>query len=340
VKIGLISDIHLGYNRGSKVNANGVNVREQDFIDAGFTAVTNLKNAGVEMIVDGGDMADFAAPKKRAIQALIDLVNFAEVPYISADGNHTSIKSAGDIHLYDILSNECPNFYGAVDWKVYLGDYKVALIPHSYDYEVTIRRIDEAMGLDPDMLVGHFAASDIVFDKAQVPLQYLPQDIPVFLGHYHRHTEQDSPYPNYIGSTEKTAWDQFDYPTGVTTYDTETGKVGYIQHNTRPYVDIWANPDNYLDMIKRNHLEDALVRVTVNATRAEYGAINTREAKKAASQLGALAFHIRRAKDKGQEESRIDSYEAKPVEDAWVEHASTNKLSKQVTELGMEALNA
>ncbi len=337
--IGLVSDIHLGYHHGSKVNEHGVNIREQDFIDAGFAAITNLKKAGVEMIVDGGDLAHIPAPKKRAIQALIDLINYAEVPFLSADGNHTSIKSAGDIHLYDILSNECPNFFGATDWKVWLGDYKVALIPHSYEPEVTIRRISEAMDLDPHMLVGHWAASDIQYDSAQVPLEYLPTDIPVYLGHYHRNTPPRPGMPNYIGSTEHTAWDQWDYPTGVTVYDTDTGASKYIEHPIRPWINLEATPENYLDSLKMVDLEDALVRLTITATREEYGALNTREAKRQAYALGALAYHNRRAKDKTEKEAVVDAYEARPLEESWGEYAKRNHVPKRIRELGIEALN-
>lgn len=340
MKLGIVSDLHIGYHHGSRVNSDGVNVREQDFIDAATAALTNLKDRGVDMILDGGDMAHVAAPKKRAIQSLIDLINFVEVPFLSADGNHTSLKGAGDIHLYDILSSECRNFFGAKDERVWQGDYKVGLIPHAYDPEVTKERIGRVMESQPDILVGHWAASDIQYDSAQVPLEFLPTDIPVFLGHYHRHTEQRSPLPNYIGSTEHTAWDQWDYPTGATIFDTETWTIEYILHKTRRFVNLEANADNFLDLLDEENLEDAIVRLTITAGAKEYGALNTSQAKRKAYALGALAYHHRRAKDKNSSEPSVETYEDRSLEEAWTDHAKSRKVSKRIKELGLEALNA
>lgn len=345
MRIGIVSDLHIGYHHGSRVTVvgrpdgtpAGVNVREQDFIDAAFAAVNNLLQRNVDLIVDGGDIAHVAAPKKRAIQALIDLIRMAGVNWYSADGNHTSLKGAGDIHLYDILQSEVGNFFGYTEAGV--SRQGIALVPHSYDPEVTKRRIANVMAQDPIMLVGHWAASDIQFDAAQVPLEFLPNDIPVFLGHYHRHTEQESPLPNYIGSTERTAWDQWDYPTGATVYDTSTGSIEFILHKTRPFVDLIATPENYLDVMDEENLEDAIVRLTIHATGQEYGALNTTEAKRKAYGLGALAYHHRRAKDKNQTAS-VETYEDRSIDEAWQEHAKSKRVSSKIRDLGLEALNA
>jgi DNA repair exonuclease SbcCD nuclease subunit len=323
----------------------GINVREADFISAAQNAMSNLVAAGVDLIVDGGDMAHVPAPKKRAIHALIEHVRSAEVPYLSADGNHTSLKSTSDIHVYDILSSECPNFVGVTGSRtVTISGLRIGLVAHSYEPEVTQQRIVEVMADDPHMLVGHWAASDIQYDSAQVPLESLPTDIPVFLGHYHKHTYQDSPLPKYIGSTEHTAWDQWDYPTGVMIYDTDAKTYEYIMHRTRDFINLNAGVENYLDVMDKESLEDAIVRLTIKATAAEYGALNLREARKKAYELGALAYHHRRAKDKNKEDPSVEAYEGRPVNEAWQDHIKSATIPSgvkrdRVQEIGMDALN-
>lgn len=336
----------MGYSNGSRVIADGpmagTNVREADFISAAFAAVTNLKQANVDFIIDGGDIAHVPAPKKRAIAKLIELIKYAEVPFYSVDGNHTSLKSASDVHLYHILNQECPNFHGFIGHGI--THQGIGMVPHSYEPAVTMSRIEDVMELNPVMLVGHWASSDIEFDNARVPVKFLP-DIPVFLGHYHRHTEQVRPLPTYIGSTERTAWDQWDYPTGVTVYDTDTGMVEYIQHSTRRFVNLIGDTENYLDLFESEDLADAIVRLTITAGRQEYGTLNFREAKKRAFAAGALTYHHRRAKDKDEETNDVETAEVTSVNDAWLEHIRTTDISKgvnreRIEELGLEALNA
>jgi DNA repair exonuclease SbcCD nuclease subunit len=340
VKIGLISDIHFGFHHGNRVNEQGVNVREQDFIDAGNAALSNLVSRGVDVIVDGGDMAHVPAPKKRAISALIDHVRGVDpVRYLSADGNHTSLKSASDIHLYDIVGQECPNFVYALTDPV-VTEEGIALIPHSYDPEEVAARVDKAMAHDPIMLVGHFASSNVEFDKTRVDAKYLPKDIPVWLGHYHKHTESLGGLPNYIGSTERTGWDQWDYPTGVTILDTTTGETEYIPHPTRRFVNINATPDNYLELIEDSDLNDAIVRLTVTATSQEWNAMDTNRTKRLAAAGNALEFSQRRAKDKNPENTSARAVDSESLVEGWKRYvaASDTKNRKDVERRGIEAL--
>src|SRR3712207_3645967 len=120
--------MHLGYHRGTKVNKSGVNVREQDVIDAAFAGVRNLLDAGVSAIVDLGDMAHVPAPKKRAVLALIELVSSSGIPWYSANGNHTLQRSSSDIHLYNVLATQCPSFKGYTK-PTYVPEIGAALIP-------------------------------------------------------------------------------------------------------------------------------------------------------------------------------------------------------------------
>ena len=342
MKIGLISDIHFGFHHGSRVNEQGVNVREQDFIDAGNAALSNLVSRGVDVIVDGGDMAHVPAPKKRAISALIDHVRGVDpLRYLSADGNHTALKSTSDVHLYHILNQECPNFVGAVGGPV-LTEEGIALIPHDYDPEVVKRRIEIVMQEDPIMLVGHFAANPAYDRAGSLDPAFLPTDIPVWLGHYHRHVESERGNINYIGSTERTAWDQWEFPTGATIFDTATGEVEYVEHDARRHVNLLADTSNYLDVFENEDLNDAIVRLTITATPEEWNALDTRRTTRLAAAGGALEFTQRRAKDKNKEEPELAATDSESIVDGWKKHVSSSDTTfrEEVEKRGIEVLNA
>lgn len=342
MRIGLISDLHYGYHVGNKVNEEAVNARESDFYKAGFAAISSLVGRGVDVIVDGGDLAHVPAPKKRALSELIDHVRSVDpLRYLSADGNHTSLKSTADIHVYDIIAQECPNFVGAI--KPTVTEEGIALIPHSYDPEQVIRYVDEAMKSDPIMLVGHFAASNIDFDHTKVDIKYLPTNIPVWLGHYHLHTESPKGLPSYIGSTETTAWDQWDFPHGATLFDTETGEVEYIEHETRRFVNLIADPSNYIDVFDRDDLADSMVRLTITATPEQWNTLDTRETRRLAQSKGALVYTQRRAKDKTEAEVAEVAYTDEGITEGYRRRVKGSevpaKLRQAVINRGVEALH-
>ena len=340
MKIGLISDIHFGYHHGSRVNADGVNVREQDFIDAGSAALSNLVSRGVDVIVDGGDMAQVPAPKQRAISALIEHVRGVDpLRYLSADGNHTSLKSTADIHLYEILSQECPNFVGAVGGPM-LTEEGIALIPHDYDPEVVKRRIDQVMAEEPMMIVGHFAASNVPFDRTKVDVAFLPRHIPVWLGHYHCHTLSSDGLPNYIGSTERTGWDQWEFPTGATIFDTDTGETEYIPHDARKFVNLVADATNYLDVFEGVDLNDAIVRLSITATPQEWDALDTNRTKRLAAASNALEYSQRRTKDANKEDVNVEPAGSESIVEGWKKHVASSDTAnrKEVEARGIEVL--
>lgn len=342
MKIGLISDIHYGFHHGSRVSAQGVNVREQDFIDAGNAALSNLVSRGVDVIVDGGDMAHVPAPKKRAISALIDHVRSVDpLRYLSVDGNHTSLKSTSDIHLYDILYQECPNFVGTREGPM-LTEEGIALVPHDYNPEIVKRMVDQIMVEEPVLLVGHFAANPEYDRLGSVDPSFLPTDIPVWLGHYHNHIESDGRSHNYIGSTERTGWDQWQFPTGATILDLSSGEVEYIEHPSRRFVNLLADKDNYLDVFEGVDLNDAIVRLTITATAEEWNALDTNRTKRIAMAGGALEYTQRRAKDKNKEEPELAASNSESIVDGWKRHVavSDTALREEVEKRGIEVLSA
>lgn len=348
MRIGLISDMHLGFTRGTKT-VNEVNVREQDFIDAAQTAVQNLLEAEVQVIVDAGDMAEVAAPKKRAVLALIDIIRESETLWFSANGNHTLQRTRSDLHLYDVLGAMCSNFRGFVE-PTYVEQINGIFVPYS-----TAASVQESLAVlceehpEADFVVGHWSAEDAPYPGDHVRLGDLPRGIPTFLGHYHRRQVGvvpdphsltildlsreaigDRPFPLYIGATERSKWNEWDNPTGVAVWDTSTGLLEFIEHHTRPWVDLHADAETFMEAVDDRDIEGAIVRLTVNASREQYKALDLVGLRKKVRTLDPLEFEVRRQSEKTKEAERTSAEATFSLKDDWAEHIKGARLAKGV----------
>lgn len=350
--------MHLGFTRGTRTE-NEINIREQDFIDAADQAVRNLVNARVDVIVDAGDMAEVAAPKKRAVLALIELVGMTGLPWYSANGNHTLQRTRSDLHLYDVLGAMCPDFRGYTS-ATYVPDLNGIFVPYS-----TAASITESLGMlleehpDADFVVGHWSAEDAPYPGDHVSLGDLPRGIPTFLGHFHRRqigsldphqlyifdlsreAIGDAPFPIYIGATERSKWNEWDNPTGVAVWDTDTGLLEFIEHEARPWINLHADAENYMEALDRD-LEGAIVRLTIEASREQYKALDIVGVKRKARESNPLEFEVRRHSEKTSE-VQTPAEATFSLKDDWAAHIKNARLSKGldralVKQIGDDAL--
>lgn len=367
MKIGLIADIHAGYSRGTRETPAGVNVREQDVLDAASAAVLSFIDAGVEAIVDLGDMFHVPAPKKRALLHMVHLINRSEVPWFSANGNHTLQRTKSDLHVYDVLEDLCPKFVGFVEPGV-VSDLGVGMIPYGTEVEAL-----QDIPSDVKFIVGHFACDDVPFPGEHVAVKDLP-NVPVFLGHYHtrkfnitveneiyettkgpQHPDgmdhqrkyeptgrRDVRYdgPVYIGATERYAWGEATNPTGVAVLDTDDMMVRFIDHKAREWVDVTTSAGRVLDDLGRD-LDGKIVRVNVDATPEEYHNLDI----KAIRELGrpALEFQVRRV-GTAEAFSASDHADTQTYSllEAWQQHTASIKpaeTKKAVRTIGSKALS-
>lgn len=317
MKIGLIADMHMGYTRGTRDNEEGVNVREQDVLDAAQTAVNNLVSAGVEAIVDLGDMFHVPAPKKRALLAMVHMINKSGLPWFSANGNHTLQRTRSDLHVYDVLVDLCPNFHGYTTpnlvWKV--GGY---FIPYGTEVSALLDVPDGTK-----FLAGHFACDDVPFPGEHVSVKDLP-DLPVFLGHYHTRTVFGPRV--YIGATERFAWGEATNPTGVAVYDTETNDIEFVDHETREWADITASASEVLDVLRTRDFEGKIVRVNVEGTPAEYHGLDIKAIRDIAK--GSLEFQVRRVGSTETFAPDTTDTQTYSLLDAWGHHVSSLTIPK------------
>lgn len=338
MKIGLIADIHAGYHRGTRLDSEGVNQREADTYKSAAQGIENLIYAGVDAIVDLGDMAHVPAPKKRAISFLIRVVKEAEVPFYSVNGNHTLQRTASDVHLYDLISEYAPNFRGYTE-PFFNPDLRGLFIP--YGTSDQIREALHAIHPDTGFIAGHWAAADVPFPGDHVRVEDIPI-VHTFLGHYHTRKTYPSPLngPTYIGSTERFAWGEANNPTGVAIWDTETKALEFVDHETRRWMDIVVTPDDYLEDSHYAQIEGAISRVTIKSTAAEYSAMDLVALRRKVSP--SLEYQIRRY-DKDDTKRTVARTASVSLSAGWHAHIKKAKLpkgvpKKEVERIGMEAL--
>lgn len=342
-RIGLLADLHLGYTRGTRDNTDGVNVREQDVLDAGQAAVNNLVSAGVEAIVDLGDLFHVPAPKKRALLHAVHMINDSGLPWYSSNGNHTLQRTKSDLHVYDVLVDLCPKFSG----------YTVSVLSDIDGYHIPYGDEVEALQhVPPDakFIAGHFACDDVPFPGEHVSVKDLP-DIPTFLGHYHTRQlnmtvdyyvpEEAGRYdaafkgappsatyqgPVYIGATERFAWGEANNPTGVAVFDTETKIIEFIEHKTREWVDVATGAEGAIDDLRGRDFEGKIVRVNVEGSPAEYHGLDIKAIRDIAR--SALEFTIRRAGSVEAFTPDKTDTQTYSLLDAWGAHVERTKMPK------------
>ena len=345
MRIGILSDPHLGFSRYTKVSDKGVNVREGDFYRAFLDAVENLMDADVDAILDLGDLADTPHPKKRAIHILVDAINATGLPWWSVNGNHTLVRHSTDIHLYDLLERYCKRFTGIQYATNVQALDNALLVPYGTSEEIKLA-LFAAHQAEPAFIAGHFACDDVLPDGHDISVSDLPKAIPTLLGHFHgRSMPSRAGHPTYIGATERKAWGEAQNPTGVAVYDTDAKALTFIDHETRPWIDLEADTSTYLDVITdamRDREDQPIVRLTVAATKEEYRGIDEIAVRRVAS--GALDLLVRRLPTDVEEAVASEAVDFNLVSDwrSQVKDASIPKGVKRadVEAAGVDALTA
>jgi len=353
MRVGILSDPHLGFSRYSKVNASGTNTREADLYQAYITAVENLLNADVDAIVSLGDDADVPHPKKRALHCLIQTINAAGLPYYAVGGNHTLVRVSGDIPLYTLLEAYCPRFQGYLK-PTYVDELGALLVPYGNSDEIKagLALVDE---YNPQWIGGHWATDDVLPDGHDIRRSELP-DVTTLLGHFHQRsinvrlipgsvplasTGWDGPV--YIGATERKAWGEWANPTGVAVYDTDNGGLTFIDHPVRDWIDLEAQASHAIDYVRdeiAHRTDQPIVRLTIHGTPEEYAALDLNELRRIAAP--ALDLSIRRvSEDTTDEPIAIESFS---LADSWKRHVASASLPSRVERgdverIGIDALS-
>lgn len=340
MRLGILSDLHIGYRRGYKTLPDGTNMRENDIAISACIAVKNLLNANVDSILDLGDIAHIPHPGKRAILTLISLINDTGRDWYSVNGNHTLQRTNSDAHLYELLEAQCPRFKGVMAPEA-LYPIGVYAVPYAPSEAV----VDALAETPPDVLAvaGHWACDDADWPGEHVPAAALPKDRPTFLGHWHTRSrgEIEVGRPIYIGATDRLSWGEANNPTGCAVWDTSDDSLTWIDHETRPWVDILVDSENYLEDEHYAQIQDSICRVRIASTSEQYHSVDmVRLRKKLAP---ALEHQILRLGSGGDADT-VNAYSGNlSIRDNWQQYIRNARIPRgvkrrDVEQYGLEAL--
>jgi hypothetical protein len=141
---------------------------------------------------------------------------------------------------------------------------------------------------------------------------------------------------------ERFAWGEHNNPTGVGIFDTDTGKIEFIETHTREWLDVKRTKDNYLAKYDGIMVEDSIVRVNITATQAEYHTLDMVKLRKKLDK--SLEYSVRRVEPIVEPEEEPTSIINSSLFDSWKEHISKKRMpsgvsKKEIEEAGISAID-
>ena len=178
-KIGHISDVHLGYSSGKRINKEGVNLRVIDGYNAYNEAIDQMIEEGLDMVIVSGDIFHMAHPDIRTImeaqKGLRRLADAGMQVYVGA-GNHDATDIRAEIPANGVLDEPNHNILSFVEPYVVIkaGDKLNLhfLNHHAYtDQGETMKKI-KLVDSEINVLVSHGSC----FDTNMNVLLHCPQE--------------------------------------------------------------------------------------------------------------------------------------------------------------------
>jgi DNA repair exonuclease SbcCD nuclease subunit len=247
-----VSDTHLGHAAYHKVNAEGLNQREEDVLLAFQRVVDKALELRPDVVLHSGDLFDVVRPTNRAVGQAVEQVlrlTRAGIPVVAIAGNHESprLRETGSVFRFLEFFDGIHAVYRGRPEVVRLGDLAVHAVPQAAN-QAEVRAQLEAQRPDPrdrfHVLAAHVAVSGVKafamgeFNEHIVPTSALHADFDyVALGHYHACT-QVAPNAWYAGSTERMSFGEAGQPKGFLLADLEQGTVDFHPIATRTMLDL------------------------------------------------------------------------------------------------------
>lgn len=219
VRIFHTSDTHLGHQQYSRLDASGLNQREQDIYSAWHKVIDAAVGEKPDLFIHAGDLFDGVRPSNRALhhamQGFLKLSQ-AGIPTFVIAGNHEHPKlreTGSAFRLFEHLPHVHVAYQGRREThKLTVGqnEVRVHAVPQCQDNEVLAAEIaaapTESEGLD--VLIVHGAIHSLPsFAHAEFneltldPSWFAPFDY-VALGHYHG-AKEITPNAWYCGAPER-----------------------------------------------------------------------------------------------------------------------------------------
>ncbi|MBV6439118.1 MAG: exonuclease SbcCD subunit D [Haliscomenobacteraceae bacterium CHB4] len=212
------SDTHLGFQAFDRVNAEGINAREQDVYDAFGRVVERILAEKPDVVIHSGDFFHRPSPSNRALTFGLEQLKRlcdARIPVVIIAGNHETPKTIYNSPILRALRNlDCVYPIFGETWEKFEFDGTVVHgVPHINDNRILYRELER---LEPvagkfNILMLHTSLGK-KFLMEEYGEQVFPAEFEakladfqyIALGHWHNFQKIDL-HPNawYSGSTER-----------------------------------------------------------------------------------------------------------------------------------------
>ena len=291
------SDTHLGFQAFDRVNADGINTREQDVYDAFAHVVERILAIRPDVVVHSGDFFHRPSPSNRALTFGLEQLRRicdAQIPIALIAGNHETPKTVYNSPILRALrSLDCVYPIFGEAWEQFeFGDVVVHGVPHINDNRLLyteLERLRPATGkfnllllhtsLGKRFLMDEYGEQvfPVEFEAKLADFQYIA------LGHWHN-CQKINLHPNawYAGSTERFSDTEIGFEKGFLLLDIQPGQPAAVTFEaipTRPWLKWEMNQCHALSVaeieadldkfIRENNTVDAIVSLLFNDIRPE-----------------------------------------------------------------------
>ena len=291
------SDTHLGFQAFDRVNAEGINTREQDVYDAFAHVVDRILDIRPEVVVHSGDFFHRPSPSNRALTFGLEQLRRicdARIPVVLIAGNHETPKTVYNSPILRALrSLDCVYPVFGETWEQYaFGDLVVHGVPHINDNRLLyaeLERMQPVAGkfnvlllhtsLGKRFLMDEYGEQifPVEFESKLASFQYIA------LGHWHNCQKIDlHPVAWYAGSIERLSDTEIGAEKGFLKLETGNNNIPGIAFEaipTRPWLKWEMNACHQLSVaemeaglerfIDENTTGDAIVSLLFNDIRPE-----------------------------------------------------------------------
>lgn len=231
MKIGLITDTHMGVRNDNQAIARQQAKANQFFID-------EFKKRGVKNILHGGDLFDRRKyinfqTLKLTSETLLEPFNRDFVVDVILGNHDQYYRNTSYVNSLNLLIRGYDNIHVHYDpYELELGKHKVLLLPWicPENYDVSISAIQKSSSL---YALGHLELTGFEMHRGSVAQHGM--DYRIFskfdwvgTGHFHHRSIRDNIH--YLGAAYQFTWADYRDDRGINILDLETGQVEFIRN--------------------------------------------------------------------------------------------------------------
>lgn len=264
LRIGHISDVHLGYRSGSLVTEEGINLREQDGYNALNEVIDDMIASRVNCVVCTGDFFHSPTPTVRMIHEAMNAIKKLSdnhIPFYCLAGNHDSSDIVKEIPSNDVLNIPEIGLFSYTEPYVIV-EVADNILLHMVSHHGYSKQLDTMKHIKPvdgkiNILCTHGSIYDpqsntVLHTESEPREIVIPQDVLalnwdcILLGHIHDRGWVIKNKVFYGGSLFRRGFSDSQGDRGWTEWVIDNGTIKPILHNIhqRPQYDVFLNCTN------------------------------------------------------------------------------------------------